>query len=60
MRMLNLSKTLKEKLEKAREKLEETAREIKNIETERINEIEKNARKIRKELEGLGSGIKKL
>lgn len=33
MRMLNLSKTLKEKLEKAREELEETAREIKNIET---------------------------
>lgn len=31
--MLNLSKTLKEKLEKAREELEETAREIKNIET---------------------------
>ena len=28
--------------------------------TERINEIEKKARKIRKELEGLGSGIKKL
>ena len=60
MRMLNLSKTLKEKLEKAREELEETAREIKNIETERINEIEKKARKIRIELEGLGSGIKKL
>ena len=33
MRMLNLSKTLKENLEKAREELEETAREIKNIET---------------------------